>query len=207
MKTTAAVLRTLQDYYASLPNHPSIKGIAQAANMPTATAARYLNGTTQQGDVERVRALCIALDRQDLLDELPGTQTISSYQEALALILEIKKESRESNLEELNRVRELHEKAEQRWAETLTSKDKHIAALSRRVEKLEADKEDLIEDKDKQAFINAELNGEMKTVREAKRKRDAALIAALLVIIALLILIIAYLIKYDLPNPGYGVFG
>lgn len=199
MKTTAAVLRALQDHYGTLPKRPSYKDVAQATHMPTATVARYLDGTNQNGDLERVRALCIALDRQDLLDELPRTQQLNSFQEALALIMEIKKESRESNLEELNRVRELHAAAETRWAEAIASKDKHIAALSRRIEKLEADKE-------RQGFVNAELNSEMKLVRNAKRKRDAALIISLIVIILMLICIVAYLVYFDVPNPGYGLF-
>lgn len=198
MKTTAAVLRSLQDYYASLPKHPSIKDIAQAASMPTATAGRYLNGTTQQGDIERVRALCIALDRHDLLDELPSAQTISSYQEALALIMEMKKESRESNLEELNRVRELHAKAEQRWERIVEGKDKSIEILSKRIERLESDKET-------QSFVNTELNTEMKLVRDAKRKREAGLIISLVINVLLLMAAVVYLVRFDLPNPGFGI--
>lgn len=199
MKTTAAVLRNLQDYYGTLAIRPGIKEIAKIANMPVATTARYLNGTTQTGDVERVRALCIALDRHDLLDELPKMQAISSFQDAMALILEVKKESRESNLEELSRVRELHADAERRWERIVEGKDKSIDILSKRIERLE-------DDKATQAFINTELNTEMNLVRKAKRKRDAALIIALIVIIVMLILVVAYLFKYDIPNPGYGMF-
>lgn len=199
MKTTAAVLRNLQDYYASLEIRPGIKEVAQATNMPVATAARYLNGTNQTGDLERVRALCLALDRQDLLDELPSKQNLSSFQEAMALILEVKKESRESNLEELNRVRELHAAAEKRWERIVEGKDRHIDVLTKRVERLETDKE-------KQSMINTELNTEMKIVRDAKRKREAGLIISLVVNILLLMAFIAYLVYFDVPNPGYGIF-
>ena len=199
MKTTAAVLRCLQDYYASLDTRPTYKDVAQAAHMPIATAARYLNGTNQTGDLERVRALCLALDRHDLLDELPSKQNISSFQEAMALILEVKKESRESNLEELNRVRELHAAAEKRWERIVEGKDKHIDALTKRVERLETDKEN-------QSMINTELNTEMKVVRNAKRKRDAGLIISLVVNILLLMAVVAYLVYFDVPNPGYGLF-
>ena len=199
MKTTAAVLRNLQDYYASLDTRPTYKDVAQAAHMPIATAARYLNGTNQTGDLERVRALCLALDRHDLLDELPSKQNISSFQEAMALILEVKKESRESNLEELNRVRELHAAAEKRWERIVEGKDKHIDALTKRVERLETDKEN-------QSMINTELNTEMKVVRNAKRKRDAGLIISLVVNILLLMAVVAYLVYFDVPNPGYGLF-
>lgn len=205
MKTTAAVLKALQDHYASLPIRPSIKEIANASNMPVATTGRYLNGTTQTGDIERVRALCIALDRHDLLDELPKATTISTFQDALALIMEIKKESRESNLEELERVRQTHEDAEKRWERIIEGKDKSIEILSRRIERLEKDKENLEKDKGRQEFINTELNTEMKFLRESNRHRDVALIVALLVIVAMLIGIVVYLVKFDLPNPGYGI--
>ena len=200
MKTTAAVLRNLQDYYASLEIRPGIKEVAQATNMPVATAARYLNGMNQTGDLERVRALCLALDRHDLLDELPSKQNISSFQEAMALILEVKKESRESNLEELSRVRELHAAAEKRWERIVEGKDKYIDALTKRVERLETDKE-------KQSVINTELNTEMKIVRTAKRKREAGLIISLVVNVLLLMAVVAYLVYFDVPNPGYGLFG
>lgn len=199
MKTTSAVLRILQDYYASLDTRPTYKDVAQAAHMPIATAARYLNGTNQTGDLERVRALCIALDRHDLLDELPSKQNISSFQEALALILEVKKESRESNLEDLNRVRELHAEAEKRWERIVEGKDKHMDALTKRVERLETDKE-------KQSMINTELNTEMKVVRNAKRKREAGLIISLVLNILLLMAVVAYLVHFDVPNLGYGLF-
>lgn len=199
MKTTAAVLRKLQDYYASLDTRPTYKDVAQAAHMPIATAARYLNGTNQTGDLERVRALCLALDRHDLLDELPSKQNISSFQEAMALILEVKKESRESNLEELNRVRELHAAAEKRWERIVEGKDKHIDALTKRIERLETDK-------GTQSVINTELNTEMKVVRNAKRKREAGLIISLVVNILLLMAVVAYLVYFDVPNPGYGLF-
>lgn len=202
MKTTAAALKQLQDYYASLEIRPSIKEVASVTNMPVATAARYLNGTTQSGDPERVRALCIALERHDLLDGLPKAPAFGSAQEVLALIIEIKRESRESNLEELDRVRKLHEESEKRILgeldRAIKSKDFAIAQYTIRIEQLEKDKA-------RQGVVNAELNGEMKTVRNAKRRRDVYLIVALLIIVLLLALMVIYLVKFDLPNPGYGV--
>lgn len=202
MKTTAAALKKLQDYYASLEIRPSIKEVASATNMPVATVARYLNGTTQSGDPERVRALCIALEKHDLLDSLPKAPAFGSSQEVLALIMEIKRESRESNLEELDRVRKLHEESEKRIMgeldRAIKSKDFAIAQYTNRIEQLEKDKA-------QQGVVNAELNGEMKTVRNTKRRRDVQLIIALLVIVLLLVLMVIYLVKFDLPNPGYGV--
>ena len=198
MKTTAAVLRKLQDYYDTLESRPSYKEVAQAAHMPIATAARYLNGTNQNGDLERIRAICIVLDRHDLLEELPGTQNINSFPEAITLYNEMRKENRESNLEELDHVRELHAKAEQRWAETLESKDRHINALSKRVERLEADKErqmivnqGLLSDKDI-------LQTEMEYFRKSKRKYERLLILTL-------IGFILYICIFDLPNPSNGI--
>ena len=203
MKTTAAVLRNLQDYYASLNTRPTYKDVAQAAHMPIATAARYLNGTNQTGELERVRALCIVLDRHDLLEELPDKQSFGSPQEIIALIREIQKTSRESNLEELERVRKLHEESEKRLMAELDraikSKDHAINEYTKRIERLETDKE-------KQSMINTELNTEMKVVRDAKRRREAGLIISLVVNILLLMSVVAYLVYFDVPNPGYGLF-
>ena len=203
MKTTAAVLRKLQDYYDSLDTRPTYKDVAQAAHMPIATAARYLNGTNQTGELERVRALCIVLDRHDLLEELPDKQNFGSPQEIIALIREIQKTSMESNLEELERVRKLHEESEKRLVAELDraikSKDHAINEYTKRIERLETDKE-------KQSMINAELNTEMKVVRNAKRKREAGLIISLVVNILLLMTVVAYLVYFDVPNLGYGLF-
>ena len=200
MKTTAAVLHTLQDYYGTLAIRPSVKEIARIANMPVATANRYLNGTTQQGEFERVRALCAALDRHDLLDELPKAPQLNSFQDAMALILEVKKESRESNLEQLEQVRKSNEESEKRWERIVEGKDKSIEILSKRIDMLEKDKE-------KQASVNEYLNSEIKLLYAAKRKREAALIVALLAIIVMLVCIVAYLVRFDIPMPGYGLFG
>ena len=205
MKTTAAVLKALQDYYASLPNRPGIKEIARISSMPVATTGRYLNGTTQSGDIERVRALCIALDRHDLLDELPSTTVINTFQEALALIIEIKKESRESNLEELERVRKSHEDAEMRWGTVIASKDKSIEMLSHRIEKLEKDKEnqafvnkEILAEKEEILIQKAEIEKEMKYFRNSKRKYEA-------ILIVVLVLAIIYICAFDLPNPSNGI--
>lgn len=203
MKTTAAVLRKLQDYYDSLDTRPTYKDVAREAHMPIATAARYLNGTNQTGELERVRALCIVLDRHDLLEELPDKQNFGSPQEIIALIREIQKTSMESNLEELERVRKLHEESEKRLMAELNraikSKDHAINEYTKRIERLETDKE-------KQSVINTELNTEMKVVRNAKRKREAGLIISLVVNILLLMTVVAYLVYFDVPNLGYGLF-
>ena len=202
MKTTAAALRKLQDYYASLEIRPSIKEVAQETNMPVATVARYLNGTNQTGDLERVRALCIALDKHDLLDDLPKSPTFASLQDVLALIMEIKKESRESNLEELERVRKLHEESEKRLIgeldRAIKSRDFAINEYTKRIEQLEADKKNqalvnktLLEDK-------TQINTEMLYCRKTKRKYEVFCVVMLLGIIA-------YISIFDLPNPSNGI--
>ena len=140
---------------------------------------------------------------QTLLEELPDKQSLGSPQEIIALIREIQKTSRESNLEELERVRKLHEESEKRLMAELDraikSKDHAINEYTKRIERLETDKE-------KQSMINAELNTEMKVVRNAKRRRDAGLIISLIVNILLLMAVVAYLVYFDVPNPGYGIF-
>lgn len=198
MKTTAAILRELQDYYDSLPSRPTVKEIAHLAQLPVATTARFLNGTNKAGAPDRVRALCLALDRHDLADKLPQNPSFNTVNDVMVLYRESEKESRESNLEELERVRDLHAKAEQRWERIIESKDKSIEILSKRIEKLEIDKEN-------QSTVNkglladkVALQSEMEYFRKSKRKYEAALIIVLT-------LIIVYICVFDLPNPSNGI--
>lgn len=198
MKTTAAALRELQDYFSSLEPKPNIREIAKAAKMPYATAARYLNGTTQQGIPSRVRALALALDREDIMAEVTA-ETPTKNADAW-WIVELQKEWREDNLEELERERKLREDSEKRWISVVAGKDKSIDLLTARIAKLEEDKTVALTDKER-------IYGEMAEVRRTKRKRDVMLIIALVLIAALLAAIIAYLIKFDLSTPEYGLFG
>ena len=52
---------------------PSIAKIAKAANIPSATAHRYLTGATKGGAPETIRALAIAMGRPDIAESLPYT--------------------------------------------------------------------------------------------------------------------------------------
>lgn len=52
---------------------PSITQLAKAANVPSATAHRYLTGATKGGIPETIRALAIAMGRDDIADSLPYT--------------------------------------------------------------------------------------------------------------------------------------
>lgn len=193
MKTTAAVLAELQDYYASLNPRPSIKEIARIADMPYATTARHLNGTTRQGIPSRVRALCIAMNRQDLADEVIA-ETPTKNQDAW-WIVELEKEWWEKNQEELNRVRADRDQTERRLlgeVERVTaSKDKSIDLLMKRVDQLEKDKAELVTDK-------AEIMAELKHARKGKRMYEA-------VILLLVVAFAVYFIVFDLPYPDSGI--
>lgn len=196
MKTTAAALRELQDYFDSLSPKPNVREIAKAAKMPYATAARYLNGTTQQGIPSRVRALALALNREDIMAEVTA-ETPTKNADAW-WIVELQKEWREDNIEELERERQLREASEKRWISVVAGKDKSIELLTARIAKLE-------EDKETQKIINKELfadkakiYGEMQYFRKTKRKYEAALVS-------LLIFIIIYIAVFDLPNPSNGI--
>ena len=52
---------------------PSIAQLAKQANVPSATAHRYLTGATKGGVPETIRALAIAMGRDDIADGLPYT--------------------------------------------------------------------------------------------------------------------------------------
>lgn len=193
MKTTTAVLAELQDYYASLNPRPSVKEIARLADMPYATTARHLNGTTRQGIPSRVRALCIALNRQDLADEVI-LETPTKNQDAW-WIVELEKEWWEKNQEELNRVRADRDQTERRLLGELermtASKDKSIGLLMSRVDQLEKDKAELIADK-------AAIMAELKHARRGKRTYER-------LFIALFLLLALYFIIFDLPYPDSGI--
>ena len=59
---------------------PSIAKIAKSANIPSATAHRYLTGATKGGAPETIRALAIAMDRRDIAESIPYTAIGGSSQ-------------------------------------------------------------------------------------------------------------------------------
>lgn len=182
MKTTAAALRELQDYWDSLSPKPNVKEIARMANMSYSTAARYLNGTTKQGLPDSVRALARALNREDIMAEVSAgmpTQTTDAW-----LILEVQRQAREENLEELNHERQLRKESEARFEKHLADKDEHISQLVARIAKLEAN------------------NGKLYTsLSHAEKRRTKYEITALILLVALGL----YFIIFDLPHPDYGL--
>ena len=193
MKTTAAALRELQDYFDSLDPKPNVREIAKAAKMPYATAARYLNGTTQQGIPSRVRALALALNREDIMAEVTA-ETPTQNKDAW-WIVEIQREWRENNEEELERERAMRADSDKRHSEEIgriiTSKDKSIELLIKRVKQLEEDKSLALADKER-------IYGEMTCVRKAKRKYEV-------LCVLILITIVIYIAVFDLPNPSNGI--
>ena len=178
MKTTAAVLRELQDYYASLDIKPKHADIASSAHLPKATVTRYLNGTTKGGDLDRVRAICIALDREDLLDKLPSKPAIATPIDVWDLLQDQKQYDRESNLEEVGYERQLRVDAEKRFISEIerltTSKQDVINRLQSRIEKLE-------DDKTNQAIVNKSLNAQL----ESKHRREIIMFISLILNVVL----------------------
>jgi transcriptional regulator with XRE-family HTH domain len=178
MKTTAAVLHELQSYYDSLEIKPRHADIAEAAHLPKATVTRYLNGTTRRGDLDRVRAMCLALDREDLLDKLPVKPTINAPVDVWDLYVDQKQYDRESNLEEVGYERQLRIDAERRFIaeiERLTaSKQEIINRMQARIETLESEKTD-------QTITNKALNAQL----ESRRRREIVMIISLILNIAL----------------------
>ena len=203
MKTTAAVLHELQNHYDQLGIRPKHTDVAKAANLPKATVTRYLNGTTKGGDPDRVRALCIALERDDLAAQLPIKPSINTPMDVWSLLAEQKIADREYNLEEVGRERQLREESEKRLISEMDrlreSKDNIIARLSDRVNKLE-------DDKARQTVVNEKLNAEIGKYAamadaEAKAKRRYRGLSVVL----FFALILCFAI-FDLPNPDSGLF-
>lgn len=182
MKTTAAALRELQTYWDSLSPKPNLREIAKLAGISYPTAARYLNGTTKQGLPDTVRALAHALGRDDIMAEVTS-ETPTKNTDAW-WIVELQREYREANLEELNHERALRKETEARFEKTLADKDEHIRQLTARIAKLE------------------ENNGKLSEAHaHAESRRAKYEIAALILLVALGL----YFIIFDLPHPEYGL--
>ena len=173
MKATAAALRELQDDFYNRNPKPNVRNLAKMANLPYATAARYLNGTTKQGIPSTVRALAIVLGRQDIADEL--TSDIPTKIQEAVWVVETQREMQEAQSETLAKEHQLREESEKRMLAELeritSSRDKTIEVLSNQLVEVERDK----------AFILAELD----VVRRIKRRRDVLLTLSLLLNVAL----------------------
>ena len=200
MRSTAAVLHDLQDYYDSLPIKPRHADIAAAANLPKATVTRYLNGTTKSGDLDRVRALCIAMEREDLIEKLPLRPTISTPMDVWNLLADQKLTDRESNLEEVGYERKLREESEKRLIDEMermrVSKDNSINMLSARIEKLEIDKAN-------QSLINKTLAADYAATKAELKTAQKYKVAFYVLFVSILV----YIAVLDLPYPDGGITG
>ena len=72
MQNTVKPLADLRQHWKD-EGCPAIAKIAKAANVPSATAHRYLSGATKGGAAETIRALAIAMDRRDIAESIPYT--------------------------------------------------------------------------------------------------------------------------------------
>ena len=152
------------------------------AGVAYSTAARYLNGTTKQGLPDSVRALARALNREDIMADVPSglpTQATEAW-----LILEVQRQAQEDHLEELNNERQLRKESEARFDKHLADKDEHISQLVARIAKLEEN--------------NGKLN---EALAHAEGRRTKYEIVALILLVALGL----YFIIFDLPHPDYGI--
>jgi hypothetical protein len=70
MQKTTKALADLRAHWRE-EGCPSVAKIAKKANVPSATANRYLGGITKGGAPETIRALAIAMDRRDIADSIP----------------------------------------------------------------------------------------------------------------------------------------
>lgn len=72
MQNTVKALAELRAHWKAV-GMPAIPQIAKKANVPSATAYRYITGATKGGMAETIRALAIAMDRRDIADSIPYT--------------------------------------------------------------------------------------------------------------------------------------
>lgn len=77
MQKTVKALSDLRQHWHE-EGTPSVAKIAKKANIPNATANRYLTGITKGGAPETIRALAIAMDRHDIADSIPFTSVADS---------------------------------------------------------------------------------------------------------------------------------
>lgn len=70
MQNTVKALAELREHWKA-EGCPPIPQIAKKANVPSATAYRYITGATKGGMAETIRALAIAMDRRDIAEGIP----------------------------------------------------------------------------------------------------------------------------------------
>ena len=106
MQNTIKPLADLREHWKS-EGCPSIAKIAKAANVPNATANRYLTGITKGGEVETVRALAIAMGRPDIAESIPYTE-VGGNKQTNDYIVELKRQWQEQLQQQLADVTAKH---------------------------------------------------------------------------------------------------
>ena len=106
MQNTIKPLAELRDHWKA-EGCPSIAKTAKAANVPNATANRYLTGITKGGEVETVRALAIAMGRPDIAEAIPYTE-VGGNKQTNDYIVELKRQWQEQLQQQLADVTAKH---------------------------------------------------------------------------------------------------
>ena len=142
MKDTTKALADLRAHWLEAGCPASAK-IAKKANVAPATAHRYLSGVTKLGTPEVIRALAIAMDRNDIAESLKfvsldGNEHSSDY------IAELHKqwdetaqqrldETIERHKAEMEKLRADHREERQTWSDQLFAfrKQVHISSVEK----------------------------------------------------------------------------
>lgn len=106
MQNTVKPLSELRSHWKSV-GCPSVPQIAKKANVPIATAYRYITGATKSGTAETVRALAIAMDRPDIAAAIPYT-SIGEVEHAEDYIVELLKQWDEASQQRFNEQENRH---------------------------------------------------------------------------------------------------
>lgn len=106
MQNTAKALAELRKHW-KLEGSPPIPQIAKKANVPSATAYRYITGATKGGMAETIRALAIAMDRRDIADSIPYSG-ISNTEHTEDYLVEFSQQMQERFQQQLAEVTAKH---------------------------------------------------------------------------------------------------
>ena len=106
MQNTVKALAELREHWKSI-GMPAIPNIAKKANIPSATAYRYITGATKGGMAETIRALAIAMDRRDIADSIPYT-SIGTVEHTEDYLVELSQQMQEKFQQELAEVTAKH---------------------------------------------------------------------------------------------------
>lgn len=115
MQKTTKALADLRAHWRE-EGCPSVAKIAKRANVPNATANRYLTGITKGGAPETIRALAIAMDRRDIADSIPFV-SVSDSDHAEDYITEM--------------IQQWHETSQQQMAEANARHKQELDDLTR----------------------------------------------------------------------------